>query len=201
MTADEYKIVAKSLMQKLPPGPGLAIIGSASFHQDKNRTLCTHLGRSLAEIPGLFIITGGVSGVGETIGRAFFSKKVLDTEETSIFHILPEGCGKVDYGTTFFAGANMYERREILGRMTNIYLVIEGGPGTAHEARVAIAQNATLIPVAASGDAALENYKMLKCPAGISMTDWRILADMQANIEKISESISEIMVALICEKS
>lgn len=41
---------------------------------------------------------------------------------------------------TLFAGSDMAERREILARLSPLYLAVEGGPGTVHEGRVAIAR-------------------------------------------------------------
>jgi len=58
----------------------------------------------------------------------------------------------------------MEQRREVLGRLANIYIAIEGGPGTAHEARVACARGALVIPIGRSGGVANELYMEMSRP-------------------------------------
>jgi hypothetical protein len=49
-----------------------------------------------------------MSGVAETVGRAFNSKKGTNQQ---VIHVLPERSKAWEYGQTYFAGANMEERR------------------------------------------------------------------------------------------
>ena len=66
----------------------------------------------------------------------------------------------------------MHDRREVLGRLAKVYIVVEGGPGTRHEANVACAHGATLVPVGRSGGVASELYQDMPCPAGVDYVDW-----------------------------
>ena len=59
---------------------------------------------------------------------------------------------------TLFAGSDMKERREILGRLSGLFVLVEGGPGVEHEADVAAARGAALIPVGRSGGYAAALY-------------------------------------------
>ena len=142
----------KRIRSLLLPGSPVAIIGSSSFHHPESRLFCQELGRALAEVPNLVLLTGGVPGVGEAVGRAFNRPfEVLGQVVAPIFHILPEGPYLWDYGHTFYTGTTMEHRREVLGRLAGCYVVIEGGPGTQHEATVAASQGALVIPVGRFG--------------------------------------------------
>ena len=57
----------------------------------------------------------------------------------------------IDYGKAIFIGSDVADRRGIPGRVPYLYLVIEGGPGTEHEAAVVTFQGVTLVPVGRSG--------------------------------------------------
>jgi hypothetical protein len=108
----------------LPRGPRLAVIGSSSLWHADSELTCSHLGRLLATIPDLVLLTGGVEGVGETTGRSFFQARCASAQEPRVYHVLPTGEAVWDYGETLFAGTDMRERREVLGRLSNLYVAI-----------------------------------------------------------------------------
>ena len=58
---------------RLPAGPRLAVIGSTSFWHAESQETCAVLGRLLADLGGLVLVTGGVEGVGEAVGRSFWA--------------------------------------------------------------------------------------------------------------------------------
>jgi hypothetical protein len=110
------ELVLRELGAQIPEGVRVAVIGSTSFwHSDTDRT-CSGIGEGLANLDGLVLLTGGVSGVGESIGRAFATSCRTLGRSARVIHVLPRGCSAWDYGKTVFAGENMRERREILGR-------------------------------------------------------------------------------------
>jgi predicted Rossmann-fold nucleotide-binding protein len=112
----------------LPHGPRLVVIGSTDFWHAESERTCMEVGRLLAALPALVLITGGVEGVGETIGRSFFQARRTARQEPRVYHVLPEGEEAWDYGDTFFAGSDMAQRREVLGRLAKLYVAVEGGP-------------------------------------------------------------------------
>ena len=138
---------AANLISQLSPAPRIAVIGSTSFWHPDSEATCHLIGARLAQINPLLLLTGGVPGVGEAVGRSFFA--ACNSAEQRTFHVLPAGCGPWDYGVTLFEGRNMEERREILGRMAPIYLVIEGGPGTAFHTRPRLYDDAEMAAVEA----------------------------------------------------
>src|SRR5947209_665008 len=102
MTRERFDREAQRVSSLLPGvGPRLGVIGSTSFwHADSERT-CAEVGRLLAaEIGDLVLLTGGVEGVGEAVGRSFFQARREAKQEPHVFHILPHGEEAWDYGQT-----------------------------------------------------------------------------------------------------
>lgn len=172
-TPNAFDEQAANLIAQLPPAPRIAVIGSTSFWHPDSEVTCRLIGAQLAELDRLLLFTGGLSGVGETVGRSFFAACGSGEERT--FHLLPAGCIAWDYGVTLVAGRDMEERRKILGRMAPIYLVIEGGPGTDHEHQVASKRGATIIPVGRSGGHAGTIYPHTAKPTAVAQADWDAL--------------------------
>jgi predicted Rossmann-fold nucleotide-binding protein len=184
---------ARDLVSRFPDGPRVVVIGSTDFWHPESERCCTQAGQLLAEIPGLTLITGGVEGVGEATGRSFFRARREAEQEPRIYHVLPEGESSWDYGETLFAGANMAERREILARLARLYLAVEGGPGTKHEAEVASAQGAIVIPVGRSGGFSAALYSRSKRPPGIPEGFWAVLDDEAATPEEAASAAVSIV--------
>ena len=63
----------------IPRHPCVAIIGSGSFWDPESESTCREIGARLAEVPDVTLITGGIGGVGDTVGRSFY----LATRATS----------------------------------------------------------------------------------------------------------------------
>jgi hypothetical protein len=170
-----YDRQAQSLASVFPDGPRVVVIGSTDFWHPESERTCILAGQLLAEVPGLTLITGGVEGVGEATGRGFFRVRREAGQEPRVYHVLPEGEPKVDYGETLFSGTNMTERREVLARLSRVYLAIEGGPGTSHEAQIASARGAFVIPVGRSGGYSAALYSQVQRPLGIDERVWATL--------------------------
>jgi hypothetical protein len=185
------------IANQIPPGPRLAVIGSASFHGRDSEEICLAVGARVAEIEDLVLLTGGVPGVGEAIGRTFWGVRRQASVKPNVFHILPRGSARWDYGTTLQGGSTMLERREILGRLARVYLAIEGGPGTAHEARIVQSQGGTLVPVGRTGGYSEELYGQLVCPKLELAPDWRKLGDSSAATEQVAAAVRAIVEELL----
>ena len=94
-------------------------------------------------------------------------------------------------------GGCKHERREILGRIAGVYIVVEGGPGTQHEAAVAQSCGATIIPVGRSGGAAAELYNILPCPPKVDGTVWSVLNEVSVHPRKIAQAVSVLVLQLL----
>jgi hypothetical protein len=186
---ERYEQETRRLEGLLPHGQRVVVLGSTDFwHADSERT-CTEIGRLLAGIPGLVLLTGGVEGVGEAIGRSFFQVRGYAGQEPRVYHVLPEGEEAWDYGETLFAGADMTERREILGRLSALFVMVEGGPRAGHEAEVVSAHAGVVIPVGRSGGYAATLYGQMQRPAAIDASTWEVLGASGATPEETARAI------------
>lgn len=108
--------------------PVLGLIGSTAFHHAQTYGACTKLGRYLANT-GYTVVTGGLSGIPKAIRDGYAPCE-------KIFHLLPYFWKKPSRGTTIRTGLTLYGRRMILAEVHDIYLCVEGGPGTAREVKL-----------------------------------------------------------------
>jgi hypothetical protein len=189
MIRGRYEDAAQRLAALLPHGPRVAVLGSTDFwHADSERT-CREMGRLLAGVPGLLLLTGGVEGIGEAVGRNFFEARRDTGQEPRVYHVLPEGEEAWDYGETLFAGSDMTERREVLGRLSTLFVLVEGGPRAAHEVEVAAAHGAVLIPVGRSGGYAAALYDRGARPVAVDADTWAVLGASAATPEETARAV------------
>jgi hypothetical protein len=192
-----YDQEARRLGALLPFGPRVAVLGSTEFwHPDSERT-CTAIGRWLAGIPGLVLLTGGVEGIGEAVGRSFFQARRDSGQEPRVYHILPRGEPAWDYGETLFAGSDMTERREVLGRLSALFVLVEGGPRAGHEADVATAHGAVVIPVGRSGGFAAALYGRMSRPPAIEAGTWDVLGATESTPEQTARAVLDAVQACL----
>ena len=184
-----YDLEARRLDALLPHGPRVGVLGSTDFwHTDSERT-CSEIGRLLADISGLVLFTGGVEGIGEAVGRSFFQARCASGQEPRVYHVLPDGEQSWDYGETLFAGSDMTERREILGRLSGLFVLVEGGPRAGHEVEVASAHGAAIIPVGRSGGYAAALYGRISCPPTLDADTWAVLGSSDSTPEATARAI------------
>jgi hypothetical protein len=186
---------AHDIRRQLSTVDDLAVIGSSSFWHQDSSTTCRQIGQKLANLSSLSIITGGMEGAGETVARSFSDRLPVADVSMRILHLLPVEFDPTDYGKTIFVGEDVAVRREVLGRVSNLYLVIEGGPGTEHEAAVAMAQDAALLPVGRSGGCAAQLYSQLQKPNFAAINTWQTLGDAHATPDAVADAIYEIVQA------
>jgi hypothetical protein len=186
---ERYDQEARRVAALLPQGPRVGALGSTDFwHADSERT-CTEIGRLLAGIPSLVLLTGGVEGIGEAVGRSFFQARRDAGQEPRVYHILPDGEQPWDYGVTVFAGSDMTERREVLGRLAGLFLMVEGGPRAGHEAEVAFDHGAVVLPVGRSGGYAASLYARISRPSGIDESTWAVLGSIASTPEQTARAV------------
>ncbi|MBS0264647.1 MAG: hypothetical protein JSS02_22120 [Planctomycetes bacterium] len=193
----DYDAEAARIAAELPRGPRVVIIGSSAFWHDQSLETSAALGKLLAGLPELVLITGGVGGAGESVGRAFDAAARARGSSAEVYHILPHHEFTWDYGRTLYAGQNMADRREVLGRLASLYIVIEGGPGTVHEARVALARQAWILPIGWLGGCAGDLHAELECPAGLDRALWGCLGDPASSPTDSAQAVWELTRDLI----
>jgi hypothetical protein len=195
--ANSFDESATTIGERLPPGPRVVVIGSAAFWHPESSDTCASIGRELAAIDSLLLITGGVGAVGETTGRSFHDSRSALRESADVFHLLPVGYNPWDYGETMFAGSDMSERREVLARVSSIYVAIEGGPGTKHEATVATSNGATIIPVGRSGGYSAELYSTMTRPDTMPEKEWKSLGCDDTGPDDIGVSVKGLVASCL----
>jgi hypothetical protein len=193
MLPTKYDEATTAVSASIPAGVRVAVIGSTSFWHHESEETCVEIGQGLAALERMVLLTGGVSGVGECIGRGFVEGCRKLGRAPNVFHVLPRGCSAWDYGTTLFAGDSMGERREILGRLAKVFIVVEGGPGSEHEAAVAMTHGAVLVPVGRSGGVAGTLYHGPLKPPSVDARAWESLGDSGAAPRKVGRAVVEII--------
>lgn len=181
----KFQRIAGELLTQIPDTRKLAVIGSTSFWGDSSKAICEATGRYLAKIDNLVMLTGGVSGIPEAVSRSFAAQRV--------FHIQPRGCQPFVYGNNLYGGIDYQERREVLARMASVYLLIEGGPGSEHEARRADKMGAVVIPVGKTGGFAQTLYAEMECPNYIPMELWEKLGRREGTPEEMGITIAQMV--------
>jgi len=188
-----YDEIAANLLKEIPPGIRLAVIGSQSFHSQISPSICEAAGKELAKIDRLVLLTGGVTGIGETVGRSFYRARKELERSPLVYHILPEGSQPWDYGLTLFGGFSMSDRRSILARMADLYLAIEGGPGAEQEAYLAMAKGGKILPVGSTGGFAQELYQSVRCPPNIDPQIWKLLGAAETSPPELAVAIAQVV--------
>ena len=182
----KFQRIAGELLTQITDVPKLAVIGSTSFWAGNSEAICQAAGRYLAKIDNLVMLTGGVSGIPEAVSRNFSTERV--------FHIQPYGFQPWDYGYNLYGGISLWERREILARMGDVYLLIEGGPGSEQEARRALEMGAVVIPVGITSGFAEKLYVEMDFPDYIPLELWQKLGRREENPEEVGIAIAQIVV-------
>jgi len=182
----------------LPPGPRVTVLGSTDFWHADSESTCKAIGQLLANIQGLVLLTGGVEGIGEALGRGFFQARRDAGQKPLVYHVLPHGEPSWDYGETLFAGKDMTARREILGRLSRIFVMIEGGPRTGHESEVAMAQGAVVIPVGRSGGFAESIYARMTRPSAVDTATWNVLGARESTSQETADAVLRAVQAILC---
>jgi hypothetical protein len=188
---------ATRVVASIAAGPRLVVTGSTSFWGADSRELCELIAGELALIDPIVAVTGGMDGVGITFGKSFASTRTQASLHENLFHLLPRGFGPCNCGITLGAGIDFHERREILGRIGDVCLVIEGGPGTEHEATVASSRNIPVIPLGRTGGHAGDLYSQMTYPKWAPTSDWAVLGNVNATQQEVALSVRRLVQAAI----
>ncbi|KAG1659946.1 hypothetical protein GQR58_022228 [Nymphon striatum] len=192
------------------------IAGSSKFYNPISESICHAIGLELAHIDFVALVTGGFFGVGDSVGRNFCEERQILRKEERIFHILPEKDSTkfsskakqddegrflpVPFGKTFFVGDNVKERECLVARLFNICILIEGGPGAAHEVEQFMWNDHVVIPIIVTGGAAGGKFgvpsKLFVCPPGVSDSDWAVLSKDNVPPEKIAAAVRKIICSM-----
>ncbi|XP_038070958.1 uncharacterized protein LOC119739902 isoform X2 [Patiria miniata] len=216
--AQESQIESRvsSICQKLPGSNCVYISGGTSFYYDKSEAICKEIGKALAKLQKVTLVTGGFFGVGETVAKSFYDERQRLGRVEDVYHILPlrdeqdrspqarqnkdKTFQRVPFGETVFVGDSVRQRETIVSRIFDICVLIEGGPGAAHEAEEFTWSDHTVIPIKCTGGSAGGKFnvpsKIFQCPPGVVREDWHQLADKNESPAAIGAAVARIITAL-----
>ena len=150
---------------------------------------------ALASLGHVLLVTGGLKGAAEAIGRSFDGAR---GGRGLVVHILPIGHEVPNFGSIHFAGSSLAHRRELLGRLASVYIVVEGGPGTADEVAIARSEGSCIIPVACLGGVgATVHAQCADAPRGLAKGDWALLSADDATPLQLAQAVARMSSSLL----
>ena len=93
-----YDTLAQYVRRELPHHTCVAIIGMRIILGPRSERTCREIGTILAELPDVVLITGGISGVGDTVGRSFYVATRARSGDSRVIHVLPDASPSRPYG-------------------------------------------------------------------------------------------------------
>nr|XP_006825953.1 PREDICTED: uncharacterized protein LOC102806317 [Saccoglossus kowalevskii] len=189
------------------------ISGGTKFFWDKSEAICKAIGKSLAEDDCNVLVTGGFYGVGETVARSFLERRISLGKEENVWHILPTKDDQdrrlqgrqnenrtfqtIPFGQTLFSGESVRQRESVVARVFDICILVEGGPGAAHEAEEFAWNDHTVIPIKCTGGAAGGKFnvpsKIFEVPSGVKIEDWQLLGNQGVSPAEIGEAAARVV--------
>lgn len=193
------------------------IAGSTTFRNEKSINICKSIGVHLARLEAVSIATGGFFGIGETVSRAFYEESQRLERKGEVWHILPDRDVKdfrkrasqnpdgtfavATFGKTLFFGDSVRQRESIVGRCFEICILVEGGPGAAHEAEEFVWNDRLVIPLGCTGGAAGGKFslpeKMFEKPRGVTDEDWQSLRSTDLSADEIGKCVAQIVMGIL----
>jgi len=195
---------ATSVLQALKPklqGPRICILGGTTFNEPESEEICRSLAMKLklrikdceSEVS---VITGGNAGVQQAFTEAWEGGE--GSEKVQLYHLLPRGQRSgFSVGADLEAGSSSDVRREVMGGVGDFYITIEGGPGVAAEARLAVARNAVVVPFKRTGGASCGLFSFpeegLRRPACVSFEQWRHICDEDEEVDVSTTTLVDVL--------
>ncbi|CAN7990871.1 unnamed protein product, partial [Ixodes hexagonus] len=151
------------------------IAGSSKLQSTRSEEICREIGKQLARLHNIGVVTGGFFGAPDVVARTFYQFRENNGQmDPRVFHILPKRDDKifagkvlqnsdgsfteVDYGRNLFLGNSIKERECAVARAFDTCIVIEGGPSAAHEVEQFVWNDHFVVPVVSTGGAAGGQY-------------------------------------------
>ncbi|BFY98125.1 hypothetical protein BsWGS_01166 [Bradybaena similaris] len=199
------------------------VCGATKFHDARSEAVCRSIGRHLAKLTTITLVTGGCYGTSEIVGRTYHEEAQRQFQKSIVWHVLPEQDSQVlsdrynqssdgtfalkDFGQTLFCGQNLWEKEIIVGRCFQIYLLIEGGQDASHEVEEFVWSDHMVVPVYSAfetGEHAVTDkifqivhFLYMQLPPGVSESDWKCLNDRTTPVEEVGQAVANIISDLL----
>ncbi|XP_076371981.1 uncharacterized protein LOC143257345 isoform X1 [Tachypleus tridentatus] len=195
------------------------VTGSSKLRNHRTEEICRAIGRELAKVKDLQVVTGGSLGAPDIIAKTFFDAKennlISTSNQSAVQHVLPMRDSEVSptarqnydgsfdavpYGKTLFLGDSLKERDTAVARMLDTCIVVEGGPNAAHIVTEFLWNDHFVIPVFSTGGAAGGQFgvpvNLFENPPAVSEADWTVLSDKEATPDDVARAVVNIVGSL-----
>lgn len=198
------------------------VLGSIRITDQRTIEICQELGKALAAVKNLTLVTSGYKGAQELVAKSFLAalKGKIDENgeeeaKSRIVHVLPSKeveddygwCSQVNdghfepmsYGRTLFLGDTIAEQKTVLSRLLDTAILIQGDKKTAREVEEFLWNDHFVIPIMSTGGAASGehdiSFKAFQKPNGVSDKDWASMNDKTLEPSVVAKSVADIVVA------
>ena len=209
----EIKRLQQELFSRLPDGNYVYFSGGSHFYSTNGEAICKLLGKELAKLKSVVLVTGGFFGIGDTVAKSFYDRRKKLGLPINLYHTMAtkdpadrsrqtrqreDGTMELSpYGETIFLGNSVRQCGTVSTRVFNICILIEGGPSAAYEVQQFTWNGAVVIPIKSTGGAAggkfLVPSSIYHAPLRVSESDWSILSNDTASVEDIVASLVRIV--------
>ncbi|XP_030841605.1 uncharacterized protein LOC763292 isoform X2 [Strongylocentrotus purpuratus] len=212
----QVSVAVEFVCKNLPDTGCVYIAGGTKYYYDKSQAICKAIGVALAKLPTVTLITGGFFGVGHDVSKSFYDERKKLRMEHRVWHILPKKDERdctvqanqrpdksfqgPPFGKTLHCGESVRQRESIVSKVFDICIIVEGGPGAAHEAEEFTWSDHTVIPIKCTGGAAGGKFKVphkiFELPPGVARDDWQLLSNKTVSAVEIGAAVARIVRAL-----
>ena len=209
----EIQRLQQELFSRLPDGNYVYISGGSHFYSTNGEAICKLLGKELAKLKSVVLVTGGFFGIGDTVAKSFYDRRKKLGLPIDLYHTIAtkdpadrsrqtrqneDGTMEPSpYGETIFLGNSVRQCGTAITRVFNICIQIEGGPSAAYEVQQFTWNGAVVIPVKSTGGAAggkfLVPSSIYRPPLRVSESDWSMLSNDTASVDDIVASLVRIV--------
>lgn len=196
------------------------VLGSTRITDQWTIDICKELGKALAGVKNLTLVTSGFKGAQDLVAKSFLGA-LIDQEgddgegvKSRLVHCIPvkgdetdsQGlCSKVSdgtlepmsYGRTLFLGESIAEQKAVLSRLLNTAILIQGDSTTAREVDEFIWQDGIVIPILSTGGAAAGEFdislKVFARPSHVDEKLWAAMKDRQLQPDEVAKAVATIV--------
>lgn len=154
------------------------------------REISVELGGMLAR-QGYSLVTTGGAGVEELIATSF-AAAAGDTAKQRIQHIVRAGRSRPATGTTVRASSDS-EWRRLTSRVTDVAVVLEGGPRTKSLIQYLMTKRVPVLPVGSAGAASELREAASHDWLALKMVTFRVVLESGGNIPAQTYAISQLL--------
>lgn len=202
----EVKCIMQNLKQKVNLEKCIYITGT-SAPDEATSNLCRSIGKHLASIVGIQLVTSGYYGVAQEICKGFLQKHSSNANSyASITHILPKvdckkpkengECSTLVPGQTLYFGSGRHQRDIIAAHAFERCILVEGEPDMASMTQHFVWNDNIVIPVSCYKNKDIFPEKIFEPPSGVEESDWLYVTQGEHEQDSVGLCLSHIVESL-----